>query len=121
MAIVRPEHLVHGRHDLGNGSNRIQPTSHGAPTGKTREIVIAGDPGLEKTQKMIETSRNRFYPNTVILLRPPGPDGEKISSVAPFTKGMKAVEDTPAVYICENNTCRRPVTDIKELKKELDN
>ena len=35
-------------------------------------------------------------------------------------RGRTEVEGRPTAYLCENFTCRMPVTDPEELRKELD-
>jgi uncharacterized protein YyaL (SSP411 family) len=35
--------------------------------------------------------------------------------LAPFTQTMQAIDGRAAAYVCRNFSCRRPVTDPKEL------
>jgi uncharacterized protein YyaL (SSP411 family) len=39
--------------------------------------------------------------------------------LAPFTKGLPSGDGGPTVYICENYTCRTPITDVDELRAVL--
>ncbi len=84
--------------------------------GPNREIVIAGDPALESTQAMITTIQRSFLPNKVLLLRPHGSEGKRLASLSPFVEAMGSVNKQPTVYVCEEYTCKTPVTDLDALK-----
>jgi hypothetical protein len=88
-------------------------------SGPTKEIVIAGSPAAEDTQAMIGFLRRSFSPGQVIILRPPGKEGEEISALAPYTELMKMREGKATAYVCENFTCQAPVTSLTALKSAL--
>jgi uncharacterized protein len=77
--------------------------------GPAYEIVIAGDPNSEATSALIRAVHERYVPNKVVLLRPPGEAGERLARIAPFTRAMTAPNGVAAVYVCEQFTCRQPV------------
>ncbi len=87
--------------------------------GPSQEIVIAGDPGLEESREMIAFVQQSFLPNKVLLLRPEGEAGQKLSTLSPFVEGMRPVDKRPTVYLCENYTCKAPLTDLATLKAAL--
>jgi uncharacterized protein YyaL (SSP411 family) len=45
-----------------------------------------------------------------------GPEG---SEDPPLLSGRTAVDERPAAYVCQNFTCRLPVTDPSDLKRQL--
>ena len=87
--------------------------------GPCREIVIAGDPGLEESREMIAFVQQSFLPNKVLLLKPEGEAGQKLSTLSPFVEGMRPLNKRPTVYLCENYTCKAPLTDLASLKAAL--
>jgi uncharacterized protein YyaL (SSP411 family) len=87
--------------------------------GPSREIVIAGDPGLETTQAMVDTIRSKFLPNKVVLLHPEGSDGERLIAISPFLKEMVSAGNQPTVYVCEQYACQTPIQDVEELNSAL--
>jgi len=56
-----------------------------------------------------------FLPNTILLLADGAEGqnylGEKIQAI----RGMSMIDGKPAAYVCENFTCKAPVTDPKAL------
>ena len=87
--------------------------------GPSKEMVLAGDPGEEKTRAMIAVLHRRFVPNKVLLFRPEGEAGERLIALSPFVEGMIPVDKKPAVYLCEGYTCRTPLTDLSALESAL--
>jgi hypothetical protein len=87
--------------------------------GPTREILIAGDFSSPLTKQMIETVHRVYWPNRVLLLKESGQQGEDLSRLAPFTGSINSGESGPAVYLCENFSCRNPVRSISELEALL--
>jgi uncharacterized protein len=87
--------------------------------GPGKEIVIAGDLSEEPMQKMIETLHTAFLPNRVMIYRGKGEEVARLAALAPFTEGLPTGDGRPTVYICEDYTCRTPITDFDELKTIL--
>ena len=76
--------------------------------GPSREIVIAGpDP-----EPLLRVIRRRFLPNGVVARA----DGK---ARIPLLEGRTAVKGKAAAYVCENRTCKMPVTDPAELEALL--
>ncbi len=88
--------------------------------GPSREIVVAGDPEIDLTRRMLTSIQRKFLPNKVLLHRP-GDDraAEKCISLASFLRDMTVRNQNPAAYICEAYTCKSPVTTLEELEKAL--
>jgi uncharacterized protein YyaL (SSP411 family) len=76
--------------------------------GPAREIVITGpDPG-----PLLQVVRRMFLPNKVVALA----DGK---AKIPVLEDRGPVKGKAAAYVCENMTCRRPVTEPVELEAML--
>jgi len=87
--------------------------------GPSKEIVVAGDPALEATQAMLGAIQRKFLPNKVLLLRPRGAEGKRLTSLSPFVEGMAPVDHQPTVYICEQYACQAPIRDMPQLESAL--
>jgi uncharacterized protein YyaL (SSP411 family) len=87
--------------------------------GPSQEIVVAGDPGLDTTRAMLGAIQRRFLPNKVLLLRPQGAEGERLTALSPFVEGMASTDHQPTVYICEQYACRAPIKDMGQLESAL--
>jgi hypothetical protein len=68
---------------------------------------------------MIAFVQQSFLPNKVLLLKPEGEAGQKLSALSPFVGGMRPLNNRPTVYLCENYTCKAPLTDLASLKAAL--
>jgi uncharacterized protein YyaL (SSP411 family) len=126
---------ITGSHEMENRSAQIGRTFSGlirqSPAGHAQfmialgffeypsyEIVIAGQPGAEDTDKMIGELRRRFLPNVVVVCRPSAsPAG--IVRISPFTRELKPILDKATAYVCSNFTCHSPTTDSGEMLKLL--
>jgi uncharacterized protein len=76
---------------------------HLAPT---REVALVGD----DLGPLARTVRARLRPHLVLA---GGPGGSK--TAVPLLVGRTPVDGRPAAYVCENFSCRMPVTDPDEL------
>jgi uncharacterized protein YyaL (SSP411 family) len=83
-----------------------------ALTGPT-EIAIVGDPRDARTAELLRVVRETYIPNRVILLLDPAKPEAMIRS--PLLKDRGLVDGKPAVYVCRNYACKRPVTTAGEL------
>ncbi len=79
--------------------------------GPTYEVVIAGDPAAADTQAMLAALRENYHPSKVVVLRPNN-DNEAIIKLAPFTKNQLSLGGAATAYVCRNQTCDTPTTDI---------
>ncbi len=75
--------------------------------GPSREIALAGKP-----DEFLEALRKRYLPRVVIAAGA----GDNIA----LLRDRAAVDGKPTAYICENFTCRNPVTDLTVFEKELE-
>jgi uncharacterized protein YyaL (SSP411 family) len=80
-----------------------------------RQIVVAGQPDSAETRSLISEVHRHFVPNKVLLLADGGEGQRYLEEKLEALRGMKPVEGKPAAYICENFTCKAPVTDPAKL------
>ena len=76
-----------------------------------REIAVIGNPEDPRTRTMLREVQSRYLPNTVIACG--------IASSTALLKNREQVGEDPTVYLCENYTCKSPITDLAELKSHL--
>ncbi len=86
--------------------------------GPSYEVVIAGNSDSGDTKEMLGALRKEYVPNKVVLFRE-SDDGNEISSIAEFTKGQKAIDGKATAYVCLNQICKLPTTDVKEMLELL--
>jgi uncharacterized protein YyaL (SSP411 family) len=99
-----------------------QPTGFGRMLGaldaylaRSQEVALVGDPADVETQELLAAVRSRYLPHTVVALKRPGQEG-----FLPLLQGRDLVGGKPAAYVCENYTCKMPVTTGNELRQLLD-
>ncbi len=86
---------------------------------KPRQIVIAGKRDVPETKALLKEVGRHFLPNAILLLAD-GSDGQKfLGEKNEAIRAMSMVEGKPAAYVCENFTCKAPVTEPKQLAKLL--
>ncbi|MCA1658134.1 MAG: hypothetical protein LC627_02420, partial [Verrucomicrobiaceae bacterium] len=76
-----------------------------------RQIVIAGDRASAETRALLAEVHHRFIPNKVLLLADSGAGQKYLEEKLEVLRGMKPVDGRAAAYVCENFTCKAPVTD----------
>ena len=86
---------------------------------KPRQIVIAGKIHNEQTKALLAEVNRHFIPDKVLILAD-GSDSQKfLGEQNEAISAMAPVDGKPAAYVCENFTCKVPVTDIKALNALL--
>ncbi|MFS0656890.1 thioredoxin domain-containing protein [Bacillus sp. 179-C3.3 HS] len=81
-----------------------------------REIIILGKKGDPQKERLLQTIRKHSMPFDVILTAESGAD---LHHLAPFVKDYKTINNKTTVYICENFTCRQPITNVDEAIAQL--
>jgi uncharacterized protein YyaL (SSP411 family) len=81
---------------------------------RPREIAIVGDPAEPDTRALLEVVSKPYRPNQVVAV---GPGGER--SPIPLLAGRERRGGRATAYVCENLTCRMPVTTPAELTAQL--
>jgi len=86
---------------------------------KPRQIVIAGKKGSPETKAILREVHRHFLPNTILLLAD-GAEGQKyLGDKNEAIRAMSMVDGKSAAYVCENFSCKAPVTDPKALSDLL--
>jgi hypothetical protein len=82
---------------------------------KPRQIVIGGKKDAPETKALLAEVRRHFLPKTILLLAD-GAEGQKyLGEKLDAILSMSMVEGKSAAYVCENFTCKAPVTDSNQL------
>ena len=82
---------------------------------KPRQIVIAGRKDAPETKTLLREVNTHFLPKTVLCLAD-GAEGQKyLGGQNEAVRAMSPIDGKPAAYVCENFTCKAPVTDPREL------
>jgi uncharacterized protein YyaL (SSP411 family) len=82
---------------------------------KPRQIVIAGKRDAPGTKALFKEVRRHFLPKTVLLLADGSEDQQYLGTKNEAIRSMSVIDGKPAAYVCENFTCKAPVTDPKGL------
>ncbi|MBA3833166.1 MAG: thioredoxin domain-containing protein [Chthoniobacterales bacterium] len=86
---------------------------------KPKQIVIAGEKEGAGTRALLAEVRRHFLPDTILLLVD-GAEGQKfLGERLAEVRAMQPVDGKAAAYVCENFTCKAPVTSPDELRKLL--
>jgi hypothetical protein len=86
---------------------------------KPRQIVIAGKKDAPETKALVKEVHRHFLPNTVLLLAD-GAEGQKyLGEKNEAIRAMSPIDGKSAAYICENFTCKAPVTNARQLAELL--
>ena len=87
---------------------------------KPRQIVIAGKKGAPETKALLTEVHRHFLPKTILVLAD-GAEGQRyLGKRNEAIRAMSMVDGKPAAYVCENFTCKTPVTDPKQLAELLE-
>ena len=87
--------------------------------GKPRQIVIAGERAKPDTKKLLGEVRRLYFRrrhfSSPIRVKVSSISAEKLEAI----REMKMIDGKATAYVCENFTCRAPVTDARDLRKLL--
>lgn len=87
--------------------------------GPSRQIVIVGDPSHQTTRSMIAIVHKRFLPDTVVLLRHEGKEGQRLIELSPSLARLHPINHQPTAYVCQQYVCKTPITEVADLKSAL--
>jgi uncharacterized protein YyaL (SSP411 family) len=88
--------------------------------GPSYEVVIVGHRGARDTIDMLRALNTRFIPNHVAIYRPSDQKFPNIDKIAGFVKNCVTMDGNATAYVCFDNACKMPTTDIKEMLSLLD-
>jgi hypothetical protein len=79
--------------------------------GRTKEIAIIGNPGEEETRRLLDEVFHAYLPNKVVACG----TGEDLF----LLRGKPQTGGHATAYVCENFTCKLPVTTPEDLAGSL--
>ncbi len=82
---------------------------------KPKQIIIAGRRNDKLAYEMIREVQNHYIPDKILIFAEEG----KLNKHIPFLESIIKPSDKTMAYICENYTCKLPVSDLGEFKKLL--
>ena len=80
---------------------------------QSKEVVIVAGADEETEQELLDYLRGNFFPNVVTVLKTPK------NMNLDLLKNKAALKDLPTVYICQNNTCLPPLSNLEDLIKRI--
>jgi len=83
----------------------------------SHEIVIAGK--KEKSREVLNELNKYFIPNKVLLFRPSDQKSNQIFTISNFLNDYNEINGKPAIYICSNFTCQKPLTNVNDAINKL--
>ena len=86
---------------------------------KPRQIVIAGKRDAPETKALLQKVHRHFLPKTILLLADGAEGQEYLGEKNEAIRAMSMIDNKPAAYVCENFTCKAPVTAPKSLSELL--
>jgi uncharacterized protein YyaL (SSP411 family) len=89
--------------------------------GKSRQIVIAGKIDNPDAKALLKEVHRHFLPNRILILADGGEGQKYLGEKNEALRAMSPIDGKAAAYVCENFTCKAPVTDPKMLAKLLGN
>src|SRR4029453_2444160 len=93
--------------------------AHHYSLNKPRQIVISGKKDSAETKALLREVNRHFLPKTVLFLAD-GAEGQNyLGEKNEAIPAMPPINGKAAAYVCENFTCKAPVTDPKALAELL--
>ena len=88
-------------------------------TAPPHQTVVTGNPTEEKTQQMLALINSHYLPNSQLLLADGGDNQRALSRYLPYLATLTAPAGEASVTLCENFTCRLPITEMEQLQTVL--
>jgi hypothetical protein len=86
---------------------------------KPRQIVVAGKKDAPETKGLLKEVHRYFLPKTIVLLADGGEGQKYLGEKNDAIRAMLPIDGKSTAYVCENFTCKAPVTDPKQLAELL--
>lgn len=83
----------------------------------TQEIVIVGEPKNKDTKQILSFLQSTYIPHTCIIVKDPKDTNSLLEKLIPWITNYDQINKKTTVYICKNQTCQQPLTDLKEIKR----
>ncbi|MFC1597599.1 thioredoxin domain-containing protein, partial [Planctomycetota bacterium] len=87
----------------------------------TMEIAVVGRRSGADTKRFLDVIHRGHVPNKVLaLLEPEAADARRAEQLLPLLTGKRAIGGRATVYVCENYACKRPVNEVSDLQRMLE-
>ncbi|NVM53465.1 MAG: thioredoxin domain-containing protein [Candidatus Helarchaeota archaeon] len=83
------------------------------------QVMITGDLNSTDTQAMLKALRNKYLPNKIVLLNPIDQESAEIYEIAEFLKKQPSIGGKATAYVCINDFCKKPVTEVSAMLEQL--
>ncbi len=83
-----------------------------------KEVYVVGEAEDAATKEFLEKLRKAWPPYLVFAFAAPK-DVAALAKILPAAEGKEAIDGKSTAYVCTEGVCKAPITDPKELKKEL--
>jgi uncharacterized protein YyaL (SSP411 family) len=90
-----------------------------AALSKPHQIVITGKKDAPETKALLREVNGHFLPKTVLVLADDAEGQKYLGEKNDAIRAMSPINGKSAAYVCENFTCKAPVTDPAELAELL--
>ena len=87
---------------------------------KPKQIIIAGKSSANDTKAMLTAVHRRFIPNKILMLADGGHGQQSLARHFSFIASIQARDGKATAYVCENNVCKLPTSDVGTMEKQLD-
>lgn len=84
------------------------------------QVILAGKRGQADTLAMTAEVYRHFNPTRILLLADGDSNQEYLGEQLPFLKTVTMQKNRATAYVCKDFACRLPVTEVPELKKQLE-
>lgn len=84
----------------------------------TKEILIVAPESRTQATSFVKELHRTFLPNRVLLTVSQA-EAEKLAHRIPLLEGKRALGGKVTAYVCENQTCERPVTSVADFQALL--
>ncbi|MCP4341387.1 MAG: thioredoxin domain-containing protein [Desulfobulbaceae bacterium] len=87
---------------------------------KPSQVVIAGTRGAEDTEALLRIVESTFSKPRLLLLADGAENQSYLAQNLPFLENVVPLEGKATAYVCEDFTCKMPVTDPVALQQQLE-
>ena len=84
------------------------------------EIALVGRSGDKAFDELLREVNKHYLPNRILAYQNLSPPEKTVSPSHELLKGKGLVDGKPAVYICRNFTCQKPITDSSTVLRMLE-
>ncbi|MDQ6704938.1 MAG: thioredoxin domain-containing protein, partial [Acidobacteriota bacterium] len=88
--------------------------AYGFSLAKPKQVILAGAKSSPEMHEFLRALHARFLPETIVMFADEG-----LSPYNPVIENMKSIDGRATAYVCEDFTCKLPITDPSKLDELL--